>query len=714
MPLRMTGLASGIDTEAVVEELMYAHNLKKEKVEKSKTKLEWKKEKWADLNTKLVKLYNEQVSKMYLQSSYMTKKTSVSDASKVSVTANANAATGNYTLQINSIATSQYLTGGKIDVDDTNTKLVDVDDSLLNKEITISYGEKTVNFEVTEDSKISDFVSALKSAGLNANYDTNQKRFFISSKESGKENAFSITTSVMSAVEVDGRAAIRDAIGYDDMTSARKKVIDDAMGTLQNVEADSDEYNKALQTIADTAYESQKANTDAAAKTYVKATIYAEKYAEKEEEAKESLKDTYYNEDGTLKTGKTEEAYLEAVAKKADTETTKVVEEEITSAENKLKIEEAAFSGKTVDDINALDTVAVERYYKDGAEGFSGMEGVDAESIKADIADEVSAYVAIEDDQRSGSAGESALSALGLMDIVKNADGTVSTVGATPEGFAMIKGSDSEIVLNDAVLTSSSSVVSANGLDINLTGLTQKDEKITFSVTNDIDGVYDSIKSFLNEYNTIMKEMYTLYSADSAKGYDVLSSEEKEAMTEEDIKLWEDKIKGSLLRNDSTLGSLINGMRSAMMTTVEYDGKSYALSSFGIMTSTNYTEGGLLHIYGNKDDATYGDKEDKLKAALAEDPEAVIATLTEIFGNLKDTMANKMSTTRYSSALTFYEDIKIKDDLKDYEDEIEDWEDRLAAMEDKYYAKFAAMETAMAELQSKQSSLAGLLGGGSF
>lgn len=711
MALRMTGLASGIDTEAVVEELMYAHNLKKEKVEKAKTKLEWKQEKWADLNTKLVKLYNEQVSKMYLESSYMTKKTSVSDASKVSVTANANAATGNYTLQINSIATSQYLTGGKIDVDDTSTKLVDIDSSLLNKEITISYGEKTVNFEVTEDSTIANFVTALKNAGLNANYDTEQKRFFISSKESGKENAFSITTSVMSAEEVDARTALRDAVGYDNMTSARKKVIDEAIETLQGVEVDSEEYNTALQTIAETAYESQKANTEAAAKNYVRATIYAENYAEKEAEAKESLKDTYYNEDGTLKTGKTEEAYLEAVAKEADSKTTKLVEEEIVKSERKLQIEEAAFTGKTVDDINALGETAVNRYYKDGVEGFTGMEGVDAESIKADIADEVSAYVALDDSQRSGSAGESALSSLGLMDITKNADGTVSTVGTTPDGFVMIKGSDSEIVLNGATLTSSSSVVSANGLDINLTGLTKADEEITFSVTNDIDGVYDSIKSFLKEYNTIMKEMYTLYSADSASGYDVLSSEEKEAMTDEDVKLWEDKIKGSLLRNDSTLGSLINGMRSAMMSTVNYDGKSYALSSFGIMTSTDYTEGGLLHIYGDTEDAVYGDKEDKLKAALADDPEAVIATLTEIFGNLKDTMANKMSTTKYSSALTFYEDIKIKDDLKDYEDEIEDWEDRLAEMEDNYYAKFAAMETAMAELQSKQSSLAGLLGG---
>ena len=47
-----------------------------------------------------------------------------------------------------------------------------------------------------------------------------------------------------------------------------------------------------------------------------------------------------------------------------------------------------------------------------------------------------------------------------------------------------------------------------------------------------------------------------------------------------------------------------------------------------------------------------------------------------------------MAATKYSSTLTFYNDIKMKSDVKSYEDEIEDWEDRLAEMEDSYYRKF--------------------------
>ena len=178
MPIRMSGLSSGLDTEAIVGALMSAQSLKKTKVERQKTKLEWKQTKWAELNTKLLKLYNEHVSKLQLQSSYMTKKTSVSDSTKASITANNKAANGSYSLEIKNIATSQHLTGAKINADSVEAKLTEIDPSLLNKEITITNGDKTKKFAVTADTTIQDFTNALGEAGLAANFDTKQKRFF--------------------------------------------------------------------------------------------------------------------------------------------------------------------------------------------------------------------------------------------------------------------------------------------------------------------------------------------------------------------------------------------------------------------------------------------------------------------------------------------------------------------------------------------------------
>lgn len=715
MGIRMSGLSSGMDTEAIVKELMSAQSLKKNKVVKAKTKLEWTQTKWADLNTKLTGLYNNFVTKMQLSTAYKTKKTTISDTSKASVSAKTNAVNGSYTMEVKNIATAQYLTGAKIDASATD-KLVDLDSSLLNKEISITTGGTTTKFAVTADTTLKDFTSALQNAGLNASFDDAQKRIFISSKDSGVANTFSISTSGLSNAEVTARGALCEAAGYSNMSNTNKASFDEAMQALQTSGVGTDDYNKALDTIAKLSYDTKKASADTAAETYVKAKLYSEKYSEYEEKARESLKNTYLDDDGNLKTGKTQEDYDKAVAKKADTDTVSYISSQLKEDDVKLQIEEAAFSGKTEADMADFSEKAVSKYYSSGVKAFIGMDGVDEDSEKTRMAAYTEKYASVTD--RNEALSSSALTSLGLADISVDAAGKVTVNGGAndstntsiPTGMALIEGSDSKIILNGAELTSSSSVVSANGLEISLTSVTKENESVTFSVATDTDAVYDSVKSFLKEYNSVMKEMNTLYNADSAKGYEPLTSQEKEAMSDDEVKEWETKIKNSLLRSDSTLGSIINAMRSAMQTTVEHDGKTYALSSFGIMTSTDYTEGGLLHIYGDPDDSVYSANDDKLKKALESDPDAVIATLTGVFSNLRQTMSDKMAGSKYSSAMTFYNDIKMKSDVKDYESDIKDWEDKLADMEDAYYSKFTAMETALAKLQSQQSTMSGLFG----
>ncbi len=753
MGIRMSGLSSGLDTEAIVGALMSAQSLKKTKLTQAKTKLEWTQTKWKELNTKLYKLYSEQVSKLRLQTSYMTKKATASDETKAKITASAKAVNGSYTMEINNIATAQYVTGSKINADKGTTKLVDLDSTLLNKEVEVKVGDKTTKFTVTEDMTINDFTTELKNAGLNANFDAAQKRLFISSKDSGLANAFSITTSGISDTEITAKNNLRATVDYDSMTAANKKIVDDAMKKLETSGVDTTEYQEALDAITGAALSTRTAKTEAAASTYVKAKLYSENYAVYEEKAKESLKSNYFTDDGEVKEelktkyaeefnvytqeekvklgveNMTEEEYInwranklydEAVAKQADTDTTSFVNNQISSdEETKLAVKEAAYAGKTEDEIRALNSRALMKYYGSGNDAdpiaVSAIEGTStfsSDSIKNDISGVVSDYVSVTD--RTYALSGSALAGIGLADIKVDDDGNVTVNGNAdgnlPEDMGLVKASDSEILLNGAKMTSSSSTVSVNGLNIELTGLTKAGEPITFSVASDTDAVYNTIKNFFTEYNSLMKEMNELYNADSAKGYEPLTSEQKKDMSDDDIKLWEDKIKASLLRSDTTLGSVRSAMRNAMMSQVTYDGKTYSLASFGISTSSDYTEGGLYHIYGDTEDAVYADKDDKLKKALEEDPDAVVNVLSEIFEKLRNTMNDKMAGSKVSSALTFYSDIKMKDDIKDYEKQIKEWETKLADMEDSYYSKFTKMETALAKLQSQQNSLSGLFG----
>ena len=753
MAIRMSGLSSGLDTEAIVGALMSAQSLKKTKLTQAKTKLEWTQTKWKELNTKLYKLYTEQVSKLQLQTSYMTKKATISDETKAKITASAKAVNGSYTMEVNNIATAQYLTGSKISASSGSTKMVDLDSSLLNKEIEVKVGGKTTKFTITEDTTIDNFTSELKKAGLNASFDTAQKRLFISSKDSGLANAFSITTSGVSDAEVTARKNLRDAVGYDSMTTANKKIVDDAMKKLETSGVDTTEYQEALDAITGTVLSTRTAKAEAAASKYVKAKVYSENYAEYEEKAKASLKSTYFTEDGEVKdelktkyaaefdaytqedkeklgvADMTQEEYIvwranqlydQEVAKQADTDTTSFVNKQISSdEETKLAVKEAAYAGKTADEIQALDSKALKKYYGTGdaadASNISAIEGTSAfsaDSIKNDISGVVSDYASVTD--RTYALNGSALAGIGLADIKVDDAGNVTVNGnadgSLPDDMGLVKASDSEILLNGAKMTSSSSTVSVNGLSIELTGLTKVGEPITFSVSSDTDAVYNTIKKFFTEYNSLMKEMNELYNADTAKGYEPLTSEQKKDMSDDDIKLWEDKIKDSLLRGDSSLGSVRSAMRNTMMSQVTYNGKTYSLASFGICTSTDYTEGGLYHIYGDSDDSVYADKEDKLKKALEEDPDAVVNVLSDIFGKLRNTMSDKMAGSKVSSSQTFYSDIKMKDDIKNYEKQIKEWETKLADMEDSYYSKFTKMEIALAKLQSQQNFLSGLFG----
>lgn len=306
----------------------------------------------------------------------------------------------------------------------------------------------------------------------------------------------------------------------------------------------------------------------------------------------------------------------------------------------------------------------------------------------------------------SNYSGEDGLEALGLMDITQDIARDGKTA-AGPDEVAVVAAGDARAVVNGATIVSSTNTITANGLTLELKGVTTDNVNIT--VSNDADGVYDKIKDFVKSYNELMVEMYEKYNAKSAREYAMLTDEDKESMSESQIELWENNIKDSLLRRDDTLNSLMSTFRTAMQKTVEIDGKQYSLASFGVGTGA-YTEHGILHIDGDSEDGIYAGKDDKLKKAINDDPELVSNVFSEVMSDFYKTLSDKMSVTSISSALTFYNDKQIQSQIDDYETQINKWEDRLSELEDKYYKQFSVMESSMAKLQNQQNQLAGLLG----
>ena len=279
-----------------------------------------------------------------------------------------------------------------------------------------------------------------------------------------------------------------------------------------------------------------------------------------------------------------------------------------------------------------------------------------------------------------------------------------------------VNGQDARIYLNDVEYTSNSNSFTVNGLSITAlarTG-TKDDDGITITTSNDVQGLYDKVKDFLSQYNEVINDIYAQYNASSSRGYEPLSDEEKEAMSDKQVEKWEEKIKSSLLRRDTTLGGIINTMTSAMSASYEINGQKYSLASFGIKTlgyfGSSKNENYAYHIDGDEDDTAVSGNSDKLMAALTSDPDSVIDFMKKLTDGLYQGLDKKMKATTMRSAYTIYNDKEMASEYSDYTSLIKKWDDRLKSMEDSYFKKFAKMESALSTLQQSTSSLAGMLG----
>ena len=110
MAIRLSGMASGLDTDSIVQALVSSYSYKKSKYEKAQTKLGWTQEAWKSLNKKVYSLYSN-VSNLRFSTAYSLKKTSVSDSTKASVKAGSSAPNGTQPLNSTNTANAGSLTG---------------------------------------------------------------------------------------------------------------------------------------------------------------------------------------------------------------------------------------------------------------------------------------------------------------------------------------------------------------------------------------------------------------------------------------------------------------------------------------------------------------------------------------------------------------------------------------------------------------------------
>ena len=127
MTTRITGMNSGLDTEAIINELASARSVKVQKIEKNQTKLSWKIDAWKELNTKIYSLYSDVISDMRFDYAYAKKTTKVSNSDAVTVLTAGDAMNGVQSMKIKQMAKTGYLTGARIDASSSEKLLANME-----------------------------------------------------------------------------------------------------------------------------------------------------------------------------------------------------------------------------------------------------------------------------------------------------------------------------------------------------------------------------------------------------------------------------------------------------------------------------------------------------------------------------------------------------------------------------------------------------------
>lgn len=307
----------------------------------------------------------------------------------------------------------------------------------------------------------------------------------------------------------------------------------------------------------------------------------------------------------------------------------------------------------------------------------------------------------------------------------------------TDLGYFTIKGTDAKITYNGVEVTSGTNIVNVNGMEIKLLG-SKPGEQITVVSKADTSATINMVKDFVNQYNALIDEINTKANASYNKDYLPLTDEQKKEMSDEDIKLWNEKVEASILRKDSVLQSITSSMRSIISDTtitVKEGGKDvkYSLASFGITTSLNYKEGGKLVIDEEKLTEMIGQHSDVFtqlftqridpKAGMTEDEWKALGASGQkqkqdeamaksgIGVRLYADISERLKGSTLNSSNFLFNDKDIDQKIQAQKDQVTKLEDKMYRMEDLYYKQFASMEKMLSQLNNQSNWLMGQLGG---
>jgi len=614
--MRIGGLASGMDIDQIVSDLMRAERTKVDKLYQQKQIMEWQKSFYREINLKLKSLYNAAFD-MKLTSSYLTYKAigTMNDGTSFdkyfSVKPGSAAVPGEYKVKVEQIASYARLESSR-----SITKPLLGDDLAQKYEddgkIVISEGVFEVTIDgVKKDVKLSD-----------GEYD-----LFLGSNG---------LTDLASALE----NAINTAFGWkasdgDDRKRVKVYVKDNRLAIEP-----ADNYNKVTITLS-----SKKDDEGNPVNDILSTLGFKEGESYRPLNLNASLKDQLAEDIG------------------GDTISFKINGKEFEFSSN-------ASLQMILDKINSTADVGVTARYDALTDRVVFISKETGAAAKIEITDD------------SG-----LMRALGF---------GVEEIKGEIFDNTRAEGQNARIILNGTIIEKTTNDFTVSGIRFNLNKAMEAGQEATFRLENDPDAAVENIKKFIDLYNETIDLINKKLSEERYRSYAPLTEEQKKEMSENDVKLWEEKAKSGLLRSDPLLSRIVQNLRYAVSGAVAGQPEGMkSLAAIGINTM-DWKEKGKLYI-----------NEEKLRNAIAKDPEAVMrlfnadgdnsskdGVATRIYDILKGGIQD-LTEKAGGGEFQIYDDSILGKQIKDMEDRISRMEEMLLRTEERYWAKFTAMERAI-------------------
>lgn len=300
--------------------------------------------------------------------------------------------------------------------------------------------------------------------------------------------------------------------------------------------------------------------------------------------------------------------------------------------------------------------------------------------------------------------------------VVSETNGNFLTaLGLTGTNSDTTEGKNAILTINDQNVVRTSNTINIDGIDVTLNkATTVGDPPITINTVSDTSQLMEPVKKFVEDYNTLIESLNKAVKETVYRDFPPLSDTQKEEMSEEQIKKWEEKARSGMLRGDSLVRGLASKLQESMAA-IAVNGVS--LSTFGI-TSAGYNENGKLKL-----------DEDKLQKALVANPQGFqdLFTAEKGLSNTLNGFINEAIKTNGPkgsrgyltemagvSSTTSDTENSLADKIKASNEMIRKLQDRLEKEETRLWSRFTAMEKAIQQLNNQSSYISQFSGNAGY